>query len=231
MDIILLPGLWLRGDAWSKVESELVRRGHTVSSMTLPGQGDGLRDPTLQDQIDAVVRVVDDADDAVLVVGHSAASALAWIVADVRPERVAGVLMIGGMPVETGKAYANFFPMVDGAMPFPGWEPFEGADSADLDDAARDSIAATSVPVPEGVCHAEVALTDERRFDVPVTLVCPEFSPAEAKEWIDGGFVPELTRAKRVTLVNIDSGHWPMVTAPRELAAIIGAAARPPIPA
>ena len=221
MDIILIPGLWLGGEAWFDVESELVRTGHTVHSLTLPGQGDGRTDATLSDQVDAVVTVVDGAAAPVLVVGHSAASALAWIVADARPEQVAGVVMIGGMPVADGRHYADFFPVVDAEMPFPGWEPFAGADSADLDDEARARIEAGAFPVPEGICHGVVSLSDERRFAVPVTLVCPEFSPADAQEWIDAGEVPELTRAKSVTLVDIDSGHWPMVTKPRELAGII----------
>ncbi|MEO7586581.1 MAG: alpha/beta hydrolase [Arachnia sp.] len=228
MDIILIPGLWLRGDAWSDVESELGRAGHRVQSLTLPGQGDGRADATLRDQVDAVVAIIDAARAPVLVVGHSAASALAWIVADARPAAVSGVVMIGGMPVEAGKPYANFFPVADGQMPFPGWGPFEGADSADLDDEARRSIEADAVAVPEGVCHGVVELSDERRFDVPVTLVCPEYTPADAQEWLDGGFVPELVRAKRVTLVDIDSGHWPMVTKPQELAAIIARAAVAP---
>ncbi len=221
MDIILLPGLWLRGDAWSDVEDALLRAGHQVESMTLPGQGDGRTDASLQEQVEYVVSAVDTLASPALVVGHSAASALAWIVADARPEAVAGVVMIGGMPVEAGKPYANFFPVVDGRMPFPGWEPFEGPDSADLDQAARDRIEADALPVPEGICHAMVSLSDERRFAVPVTLVCPEYSPADAQAWIDGGFVPELSRAKRVTLVDIDSGHWPMFTKPRELAQLI----------
>ncbi len=225
MNILLLPGLWLRGDAWGDVEDELVRFGHSVQSLTLPGQGDGRADATLQDQIDAVLEVFDRNEDPTLVVGHSAASALSWIVADARPDRVAGVVMIGGMPVEAGKPYANFFPVMDGQMPFPGWEPFAGADSADLDDAARDRIEGDALPVPEGVCHAIVTLSDERRFDVPVTLVCPEYSPADAQEWIDEGFVPELSRARRVTLVDVDSGHWPMFTKPRELAKLIDEAA------
>ena len=143
------------------------------------------------------------------------------MVADARPASVAGVVMIGGMPVEPGKPYANFFPVSDGKMPFPGWEPFGGADSADLDDALRQRVEDDALPVPEGVCHAIVALHDERRFDVPITLVCPEYSPSDAQEWINEGFVPELTRAKRVTLVDIDSGHWPMFTRPHELAKLI----------
>ena len=56
------------------------------------------------------------------------------------------------------------------------------------------------------------------------TLVCPEFSPEQAKEWMDAGEIAELSRAKHVDLVDIESGHWPMVTQPERLAELIGAA-------
>jgi len=81
------------------------------------------------------------------------------------------------------------------------------------------------IPVPEGVSRGVVQLEDERRYDVPVTLICPEFSPAEAKEWMDAGQVPELPLAKYLELVDIDSGHWPMVTKPRVLAGLLAVAA------
>ena len=66
-----------------------------------------------------------------------------------------------------------------------------------------------------------VRLLDERRFDVPATLVCPEFSPADAQGWIDSGNIPELAKAKHLDLVDIDSGHWPMFTKPVELARLL----------
>ncbi len=68
-------------------------------------------------------------------------------------------------------------------------------------------------------------LTDERRFDVPTVIVCPEFTPAEARAWIDAGDVPELAKAKHLDFVNIDSGHWPMFSKPNELARLLAAAA------
>ena len=77
------------------------------------------------------------------------------------------------------------------------------------------------MPVPETVSQAEVELSDDRRFDVPVVLVCPEFSPDDARGWIDDGEIPELQRARHVSFVDIDSGHWPMVTRAGELARII----------
>ncbi|HEX5997414.1 MAG TPA: hypothetical protein VFY84_19915, partial [Jiangellales bacterium] len=86
-------------------------------------------------------------------------------------------------------------------------------------------IASAAIPVPEDVTKGLVRLVDERRFDVPVVLVCPEFTPAQAREWIDAGEVPELARAKHFDLVDIDSGHWPMFTRPAELARLLAAAA------
>ncbi|AWS40211.1 alpha/beta fold hydrolase [Streptosporangium sp. 'caverna'] len=225
MDILLIGGLWLDGSAWDDVVSALEPLGHRPVPLTLPGQGDGTASATLDDQVAAVLAAVDSASGKPMVVGHSAACTLAWLAADARPERVAKVVLIGGFPSADGDSYADFFEVKDGVMPFPGWGPFEGPDSADLDEEARRTIASAAIPVPEGVAKGVVRLADERRFDVPVVLVCPEFAPAQAKEWIDAGDVPELAKAKHLDLVDIDSGHWPMFSEPIELARLLAAAA------
>jgi pimeloyl-ACP methyl ester carboxylesterase len=230
MDILLIAGLWLDGSVWSDVAAALEERGHRPVALTLPGQGDGSASATLDDQLAAVLAAVDSAASAPMIVGHSAASTLAWLAADARPERVAKVAFIGGFPNADGASYADFFPVVDGAMPFPGWEPFEGADSADLDQKMRARIANAAIPVPAGVSKGVVRLTDERRYDVPAVLVCPEFTPADAQQWIDAGDLPELAKAKRLEMVDIVTGHWPMVSAPAELARVLDAAASSPSP-
>jgi hypothetical protein len=53
----------------------------------------------------------------------------------------------------------------------------------------------------------------------------PEFTPAQAQEWISAGDVPELAGAKHLDFVDIDSGRWPMLTTPIELARLVAAAA------
>jgi hypothetical protein len=63
-----------------------------------------------------------------------------------------------------------------------------------------------------------IRLTDERRYDVPVTLVCPEFTPAQARAWVEHGDIPELASSQELTYTDIDSGHRPMITRPAELA-------------
>jgi pimeloyl-ACP methyl ester carboxylesterase len=225
MDILLVAGLWLDGSAWDAVVPELEKLGHRPVPITLPGQGDGTTSATLDDQVATVVAAVDSSSGKPLVVGHSAACTLAWLAADARPDRVATVALIGGFPSADGETYASFFQMADGVMPFPGWEPFEGPDSADLDEETRSRIASAAIPVPEAVATGRVRLTDERRFEVPVLLICPEFGPEQAREWIDGGDVPELAKARDVEMVDIDSGHWPMFTKPRELAQLLASAA------
>ncbi|WP_239677564.1 alpha/beta fold hydrolase [Natronosporangium hydrolyticum] len=221
MDIILIGGLWLDGSAWDEVVPALTGHGHRPVPVTLPGQGDGNPAATLDDQVAAVLAAVDACAGEPLVVGHSAACTLAWLAADARPARVAKVVLIGGIPAPDGETYAEYFPTVEGVMPFPGWEPFAGPDSVDLDETARQTIAAAAIPVPEAVVRGVVRLTDKRRFLTPVVLVCPEFTPAQAREWIDAGEVPELAKVKQLDYMDIDSGHWPMFSRPAELARLL----------
>ncbi len=138
------------------------------------------------------------ASDQPIVVGHSAACTLAWPATEARPHKPR-VALIGGFPSADGESYADFFEVRDRAM--------------------------AAIPVREGVTKGVVRLADDRRFDVPAVLVCPEFPPAQAQEWIGAGDVPELAKAKHVDFVDIDSGHWPMVSQPIELARLLATAA------
>lgn len=221
MDIVLIAGMWLDGSAWDAVVPELEGRGHRPVALTLPGQGDGNPQATYDDQVAAMLAAVDATEGPALVVGHSAACALAWVAADARAEKVARVVLVGGMPSADGEAYFGFFEPVDGAVAFPGWEPFEGPDSADMSAELKADVAAGAIAVPAAITQGTIQLTDERRYAVPVTMVCPEYSPAEAREWMDGGDIPELAKAITVDFVDIDSGHWPMFTQPAALAALI----------
>lgn len=228
MDIILIGGMWLDGRAWDDVIPHLREAGHRPVALTLPGQG-GDGEPTLDAQLDAVVTAIDAAEKP-LVVGHSAACALAWLAADRRPDAVGRVALIGGFPSAEGSAYFDMFPPVDGEVRFPGWEPFEGPDAADLDAPTRDRIEAMSVPVADGVTGGTVHYTDARRLHVPVTVVCPEFSVEEAQGWMAEVDVPEFTEAHHIDFVDIDSGHWPMFSAPQRLAQVLSEIADRPLP-
>lgn len=220
MDVILIAGLWLKTRVWGNVVRELEELGHRPIPVVLPGTDDGDASATLDDQCSAVLEAVDAADNPI-VVGHSAAATLAWLAADRRPDAISRVIMVGGFPASSESPYAKFFPIVDGVMPFPGWEPFEGADAADLNADLRKRLAGGAVAVPGSVATAIVSYESPERFAVPVTLVCPEFSPEDAVAWISAGELPELSLVEDITFADIDSGHWPMATKPRELAELL----------
>lgn len=227
MDIILVAGLWLPATIWADVADQLRALGHRPTPVALPGVDDRSPAATLDDQLAAVVDAVDAAEGP-LVVGHSAACTLAWLAADRRARQVGRVALIGGFPSADGATYADLFPAEGGVMAFPGWSVFEGPDIGDLDDDARARVEAVAVPVPVGVSTGLVALRDDARFDVPVVMVCPEYTPDQARAWMDDGLMPELQRARSVAFVDIDSGHWPMVSCPEVLAGVLDRAAHEP---
>lgn len=224
MTIVLIPGLWLKGSAWDDVCARLETLGHRSVALTLPGQGDGALTATLDDQVNCVVAAIDGETDKVLVVGHSAASSLAWIAADARFEAVSSVVFIGGFPAGDGETYADFVEPVEGTVDFPGWDTFDGPDSVDIDENARRRMEMDMVPVPEAVTKGVVRLRDPRRYQVPATLVCPEFTTSQARQWIDEGQLPELAQVESLQFVDIDSGHWPMYTQADRLARLLASA-------
>ncbi len=68
-----------------------------------------------------------------------------------------------------------------------------------------------------------MTLHDERRFGVPVTAVCPEYTVAELRDWVEAGEGPvrELARIHDVTYVDLPGGHWPQLTQPDRLARVL----------
>lgn len=221
MKMILIAGMWLDSRAWQQVTPELERLGHEVVALNLPGQGGEPTDASFDDQAAAVVAAVDQAGDGVMVVGHSAACSLAWVAADARPERVERVVMVGGFPVADGSDYFDAIAPVDGLVTWPGWDAFAGPDSDDMDEATKQVMDTHLHPVSAAITHAPVRLSDERRYDVPITLVCPEFSIADAREWIASGQLIEFDKAHHLDFADIDSGHWPMYSKPVEFAALL----------
>ena len=232
MHIVLIPGLWLDGSSWDRVIPVLEQAGHTAHPLTLPGLESKDADRsgiTLQDHIDAVVAAVDavPADEGkVVVVGHSLGAALAFAAGDARPDRVARTVFIGGFPVADGEPLGAFA-AENGEIPLPSWEDIGEVDLKDLDDAARADFRARAVPSPERVTTDPIRLTSDRRYDVPVTVICPEFSAADLREWIDGGEPPvqEFTKLRDAEYVDLPTGHWPQFSRPDDLGRAINDAA------
>jgi len=224
MDIILVPGLWLDASSWDEVTPLLEEAGHRPVPITLPGMEAKDADRSRvsrQDCVDAIVAVIDAADEPVAIVGHSMGAGLAHAAVDARPVRVVHAIYVGGFPDPDGSR--SEFPSEDGEIPLLEWSEFDEADLTDLDDAGRARFAARAVPSPARMASDPQRLSDERRYSVPVTMVCPEFSAEMLKEWVAEGMEPvrELTEIREVTYVDLPTGHWPQFTKPAELARVI----------
>lgn len=234
MDVILIPGFWLDASAWAGIVPSLRDAGHEPHPVTLPGLESRDTDRsgiTLRDHVDAVTAKIDELDGPVVLVGHSAAGAVAHAAVDARPDRVKRVIYVDCVPVGEGDVINDALPAEGGEIPLPGWSMFDDESLVDMSDDLRTMLRERAIPVPEGVARATQHLSNERRYDVPATVIACEFPSEKYQEWMDAehpwfGYVAELSRVKDVEFVDLPTGHWPMFTKPDELARAIAGAIR-----
>ncbi|THV41631.1 alpha/beta fold hydrolase [Glycomyces buryatensis] len=226
MDIILIPGFWLDASSWDDVTPALEKAGHRVRPLTLPGMEskDAVRSGIgLNDHIDAVVRVIDEIGGPVVLVGHSGGGAVAHAAADRRPESVARVVYVDSGPLGEGGLVNDELPIVNDEIPLPDWGLFEDEDLVDLTDELREQFLARAIPTPVGAAYDRQVLHDDRRYDVPATIIACEFPSKMLVDWIaqDAPFTAELAKIKHVDYLDVPTGHWPQFTKPTELAQAI----------
>jgi pimeloyl-ACP methyl ester carboxylesterase len=223
MDIIMIPGMWLDASSWDAVAPVLEQAGHRPRALTLPGMESKDADRaaiTLGDHVGAVVAAIDAAGAPVVLVGHSAGAAIAYAAIDARPDRVARAVYVGGFPVGDGDVLADGFTVAGGEIPLPDWSEFGAEDLGGLDDAARAAFREQAIPFPGYAASEPQRLSgDRRRYAVPVTMICTEFSGATLREWIGDGeaLVREFPKIADVTYVDLPTGHWPQFTRPADL--------------
>jgi pimeloyl-ACP methyl ester carboxylesterase len=235
MDIILIPGFWLDASSWDEVAPALQQAGHRIQALTLPGMESKDADRsgiTLRDHINAVVEVIDSVDPAngkVVLVGHSGGGAIAHAAADARPDRVARVIYVDSGPLGEGGVINDEMPAENGEVPLPDWSLFEKEDLVDLDDDLRAAFRERASPMPVHVTSDPQRLSDERRYEVPVTVIACEFSSAMLREWMaqDHPAVRELAKIRAVDFIDLPTGHWPQFTRPDELGRAILASVGP----
>jgi pimeloyl-ACP methyl ester carboxylesterase len=225
MDIILIPGFWLDGSSWDDVVPALEQAGHRTHPLTLPGMEAKDADRsgiTLRDHVAAVVDVIDSVDPAdgkVVLVGHSGGGAIAHAAVDARPARVARVVYVDSGPLSAGGVINDELPAENGEVPLPDWQLFDAEDLVDLDDELRAAFRERAIPTPAHVTSDPQQLSDERRYDVPVTVIACEFPSAKLREWMEQGhpYVRELAKIRDVDYIDLPTGHWPQFTRPQEL--------------
>lgn len=222
MDVILVPGLWLNAASWDAVIPALERAGHTAHPLTMPGVGvpaASSADIGIADWVDAVVAEIDRVDGPVALVGHSGGGNVVWGAADQRPDRVARVIFVDTAPPAPGMPISEF-ELVDGVVPFPGWEFFDEPDVYDLDEQTRQRTAALTLSVPGKVPTDPLTLANEARWQVPVTVLAGSLDTdgfnAMLSEWPRSA--QEFAAIADAKVIKLDTGHWPQFSKPAQLA-------------
>lgn len=229
-DIILIPGLWLDASSWGPVVPALEEAGHRAHPLTMPGVGAPAADSAdigIDDWVDAVVERIDALDGPVIVVGHSGGGNVAFGAADRRPDKVGRVVLVDTMPPPDGQGISEF-PVVDGVVPFPGWDFFDDEDVFDLDADTRERTAAQARSVPARVPTDPLRLSDDRRFAVPLTVLSGGHDEAELRDMLAAwpAWGQNFDAIESVEVVKLGTGHWPQFSRPDALAEAILQAVR-----
>jgi pimeloyl-ACP methyl ester carboxylesterase len=220
---ILVAGARLGAWAWDEVAADLREFGHDVHPLTLSGLAEKQGVPAgqqthVQDIVDEVERR--ELRDVVLV-GHSYAGVPVGQAAERIGDRLRHVVFVD----------ANV--PVDGETFLSGWPS----------DEVRQSIAENGGfwPIVDAPHYAGQGLTDEQidrivtgstahpgaTLTEPAVLARPigELPATYIKCLLDGDeFLPavaEALKSDRWRLVEMNTGHWPMFSRPRELAGIL----------
>lgn len=230
MDVILIAGFWLDGTSWSAQVPALEAAGHRVHTPTLPGlSAGGSTDVGLPDQIDAVVDLIDSLEGPVVLVGHSGGGNVVWGAADARPDRVAHVVFVDSFPPPSGHIINDELPAVDGVIPFPHDRSayFDDAEFADFTDEMLAEFEANAIPVPARVATDPLILEDERRHQIPVTMLATAFPKEQVEQLIEAGhpMTTELDALAQLTIIGLPTSHWPQLTKPEETARVLVEAA------
>src|SRR6266566_2965683 len=203
MDIILIPGFWLDASSWDEVIPALRQAGHGVHALTLPGM-------EAKDADRSQIKMRDHVDAG--------------------PGRVAPVVYVDSLPMGEGGLINDELPVENGEVPLPDWSLFDKEDLVDLDDDVRAAFRERAIPTPAHVASDRQRLSDERRYDVPATVIACEFSSAQLRDWMaqDHPALRELARIRDVGYIDLPTGHWPQFTKPAELGQAILASVAPP---
>jgi pimeloyl-ACP methyl ester carboxylesterase len=187
---VLVHGSWHDGDCWSPVRAHLTAAGFRSSAPTLPGHaaGDDRASVTHDDYVAAVDAAVDAVDGPVALVGHSFGGSVISRVAELRPERCAGLVYYSAFVPRDGDRVAD-------SLPAAMVEFLEAAAAASAD--------------------RSVALPTTARDAIPTTYIaCRDDRALPAGSFHPG----QSGRLRSAALIEIDGDHEALLTAAQRLA-------------
>ncbi|MFI5801664.1 alpha/beta fold hydrolase [Streptomyces sp. NPDC051561] len=231
---VLVAGAWLGSWVWDEVVTGLRSAGHGAHAVTLSGLADrrdaqGGASIGQQQHVRDIVGEIERLDlrDVVLV-GHSYSGIPVGQAAERIGERLARLVFVDSNVPTDGQAFVRAAPdprrepMVKALAENAGfWPPPPASDIADQD-LSEEQLArflAGATPHP-GASLTEPAVLERPLGELPATyLKCLMDWPEPSED------VVELLTSERWELVEMNTGHWPMLSRPQELVEVLLAAA------
>ncbi|MEV7020872.1 alpha/beta fold hydrolase [Kitasatospora sp. NPDC093558] len=222
---VLVAGAWLGAWAWDEVAAELRAAGHGAYPLTLSGlaekrdEAPAGQEAHVRDIVDEIERL--DLRDVVLV-GHSYSGIPVGQAAERIGDRLARVVFVDANVPRDGESFVsaggNGQEVAVAIAKNDGfWPPLTAADfeGQGLTDEQVARIVAGSTPHP-GASLTEPAVLGDALPELPATYVkC-------LLDWPEPyGRAAELLEGEHWRLVELDTGHWPMFSQPRELALVL----------
>jgi len=236
---VLIGGAWIGSWAWTGVTDNLRRRGHAVFPLSLTGLAERVHlarpDVDLETHITDVINLIEFDDlQRVSLVGHSYAGSVVAGVADRIGHLLSQVIYCDTAPLENGESVLDFMhslgdqgelqaqvntegegwklpPLPFGDLPM---SPFiEG-----LTDQTRQLMSRKAVPQPFTTYTQKLTrASDDHGTYQRVIIACnsaremlksgeKRFAQFDAPDW---------------RIEHLDTGHWPMLSAPDELSDLL----------
>jgi pimeloyl-ACP methyl ester carboxylesterase len=226
---VLVPGAWLGAWVWQTVADGLRALGHEVHPVTLSGLAERTGDDPdkigLTTHVRDVLSVLDGGDlREVVLVGHSYAGLVAGQAADWARDRVAHTVFLDANLPRDGMAMTDSWSergreLVraavaghEGRWPPPEIEDFDGHD---LDAEQVMWMLGHATPHPGHTLFEPAVLTRPlgELSATYVTCLRPPSAPRDE--------VVALRASPTWRFAELDTGHWPMVSRPEEVVALL----------
>lgn len=228
---VLIPGAWMGGWVWDPVCDVLRGLGHKVYAVTLTGLGHGDEN---ESHIDLETHVEDVRSLLlelglyhVILVGHGTAGVIAGVVADREPDRIAHVVYIEAFLPHDGKSALDAF---------SGPLRADELRSIGENDYRWPTPDVTAVGEGQGLSREQAEWLTRRLIDHPGRPLTDQVHlrhPLEQQratyivcrlEHFDDRLPDDVEQMRKTsgwTFRYLDTGFWPMISAPGELAAIL----------
>ncbi|MFH7339627.1 alpha/beta fold hydrolase [Streptomyces sp. KHY 26] len=239
---VLVPGFFFGPWVWEEVGRLLGDAGHQVRVVSLTGQGERAGEATpdvgVGTHVADIVGTIGDLDDVVLVL-HSGATIAGTAAADQVPERLRRIVYVDTAPFPDGMAQIEFLPPEVQAWQRRqietegrGWllpAPSFAEDDPQQDRAALADLSARDLALMRERASAQPAamvLGPARRPaeipDTPRTLIACTFAVEQVRALVAAG-VPafSMLAGPEWTMAGLPTGHWPMLSRPKELAELL----------